>query len=226
MCKEIVNYFSSKKYQLHLFRLFGFSNKDYATFKILSTSKKRNSGWWFFNNLYFPLMVIVSPIILTIVHNYYNTVAYNKSFIEIIISGSLTLLGINIVRTASTAIGEKLDGTNIPAQLKDQIDSLIAEIDSIKSKLDRRVWFISFFGWGLYLLQIGQFVNNSHSFVYVILLVVIILAITSVLYGRFIYLMKTNIFDREEVVTLLFGKLLSAKDDFTQLESVLQNQGL
>lgn len=227
MCKEIIiNYFSNKIYELHLFRVLGFSMKDYATFKIVSTSKQKNSGTWFFNNLYFPVMIIVSPIILTIVHNSFNTVAYHKSFLEILISGSLTLLGINVVRTASTAISEKLDGSKVPQQFADQIDNVFGEIEGIKSKLERRVWIISFTGWGLYLLQIGQFINDSNNLVYLILVCVILLAIASILYGRFIYLMKSNLFDKEEVITLLFGKLLNSKNEFTHLESQLKKQGL
>ncbi|MEJ0106143.1 MAG: hypothetical protein WDO19_27890 [Bacteroidota bacterium] len=213
-------------YELHLFKLLGFSNKDYATYKIISTSKKRNAGAWFFNNLWFPLLVVISPIGLTIVHHYFNTVAYQKTFLEILISGSFTLLGINVIRTASTAISEKLDESMIPAQLSGQVEGLIPEINSIKSKLDRRVWFITFGGWALYLLQIGQFVNTSHSFIYLILVIVIILTFTSILYGRFIFLMKTNVFDTEEVVSLLFGKLIRQRDDFNQLEDLLKKQGL
>jgi len=226
MYNKIKTYFSSKKYQVHLFRLLGFSNKDYATFKIISTSKKKNAGWWFFNNLYFPLMVVVSPFILTLVHDYYGTVSYKKSLLEILISGSLTLLGINVVRTASTSLGEKLDDSSIPSQFRDQIDNLLGEIQAIKNKLERRVWFISFVGWGVYLLQIGQFINSGKSIIYLILLFVIFLVIASVIYGRFIYLMKLNILDKEEVVTLLFGKLLTTQDDFAKLKNVLNNQGL
>jgi len=226
MCKSIANYFSSKRYELHLFRIFGLSAKDYATFKIASTAKRRNAGVWFFNNLYFPLMVIISPIVLTIVHNFFNTVEYNKSLIEILISGSLTLLGINVLRTASTAITEKIDDSIVPPQLTDKINDVFVEIDTIRSKLERRIWIITFFGWGLYLLQIGQFVNAKHSFIYVILISVALLTTASILHGRFIYLMKTNFLDTEEAITLLFTKLLNSKNEFNKLENLLKSQGL
>jgi hypothetical protein len=81
-------------------------------------------------------------------------------------------------------------------------------------------------GWGLYLLQIGQFVNTSHPVIYLILIVAVLLTGASILYGHFIYLMKTNLFDREEVITLLFGQLLNQKNEFNQLEELLKKQGL
>jgi hypothetical protein len=226
MRKKVKEYISNRLYELHIFRILGFSGKDYATFKIVSTSKHKNSGTWLFNNFYFPLMVVVSPFILTLVHNTYNTVAYKKTLLEILISGSFTLIGINVIRTASTSISEKLDDSKVPTQFKDQIDNLFGEIDGIRNKLERRVWVISYIGWGLYLLQIGQFVNDSSWVIYIILSIVIILTLASIIHGRFIFLMKTNLFDKEEVVMLLFGKLLGQKNDFKQLEELLKNQGL
>lgn len=222
----IREYISTRKYELHVFRMLGLSNKDYTTFKIVSTAKRKNAGAWFFNNLWFPSLVILSPIILTIVHVYFNTVAYNKSLLEILISGSLTLMGINVIRTASTSVSEKLDESMVPNQFASQTAGLVSEINAIKSKLERRVWFITFGGWFLYLLQIGQFVNASHPIIYLVLVIVVILTLVSVLYGRFIFLMKTNLFDTQEAIGLLFGRLINQNDEFTHLEETLKNQGL
>ncbi len=226
MFNKLSIYVASKKYEVHLFKILGFTNQEYSTYQIVATARQKRTNLWFFNNLFFPGMVIVSPIFLTIIHNYFNTVAYHKPLTEILIGGSLTLLGINVIRTASTTISEKLIPGNVPENFAGRITDLIDEIDIIRNKLERRVWYLSFGGWGLYILQIGQFVNTSHPFIYVILALVIVLTLVSVLHGRFIVLMKTNILDTEESVTLLFGRLLSQKNDFTDLESKLKEQGL
>ncbi|SDP45854.1 hypothetical protein SAMN05428975_1302 [Mucilaginibacter sp. OK268] len=226
MFKKTSIYFSSKKYEVHLFKLLGFTNQEYSTYKIVSIARQKKTKSWFFNNLYFPSMVIISPIFLTIIHNYFNSFAYHKTVTEILIGGSVTLLGINVIRTASTAISEKLIPANVPENFVGRITDLIDEIDIIRNKLERRVWSLSSIGWLLYILQIGQFVNTSHPFIYVILVLVIGLTLISVLHGRFIVLMKTNILDTEDSVTLLFGRLLSQKNDFTDLESKLKEQGL
>lgn len=226
MGKKLKIYFASKKYEVHLFKFLGFTSQEYSTYQIVATARQKRTNLWFFNNLYFPSLVITSPILLSIIHHYFNSIAYHKSLTEILIGGSVTLLGINVIRTASTAISEKLVPNNIPENFVGRVSELVEEIDIIRSKLERRVWYLTYSGWFLYILQVGQFVNTSHPIIYVILAIVISLTLISVLHGRFIVLMKTNILDTEESVTLLFGRLLSQKNDFTDLESKLKEQGL
>ncbi|RZK04195.1 MAG: hypothetical protein EOO43_22675 [Flavobacterium sp.] len=226
MGKKVREYFKNRVYEYHLFRILGFSLKDYTTFKIASAAKQKNAGVWFFNNLWFPILVIVSPITLTFVHKFWNTVSYSKSLLEILIGGSLTLLGINVLRTSSTAISEKLDKTKVPSQFSEQVDYLIDEIEMIRSKLERKVWIATFLGWGLYLLQMGQLINVNSSMIYIVFVCVVLLTFTSILYGRFIFLMKTNLFDKEEAIRLLFSKLINQKDEFNRLEDLLKSQGL
>lgn len=226
MCKNVKQYFLSGQYQLHLFYLMGFTKKEYATYKIVSVSKNRNRLGWLFNNLAFPLLVIISPWILTWVHYYFGTIKFNKTIVEILIGGSVTLLGINVLRTTSTSVADKLDEPKVPMQYNGQLDTLYEEINAIKNKLDRRSWILTFLGWGMYLLQIGQFVDTSRGIIYFVIFFAVILMLVSVIHGRFIYLMKTNLFNQEKMVSLLFSKLLSQGDEYNDLENQLKNLGI
>lgn len=227
MCKKIKSYFASKKYELHFIKLLGFSEKDYTTFKVISISKKKTAGMWFTNNLYFPLFVIFLPYSLTIVHQLFNTITFDKSLINICISGSITLLGINVLRTSSTIISEKLKYNNVPPDLAPNIEEVELEILAIKKKLATRSWILSVAGLILYFLQIGLFINDSNIIAaYGCVFIICILSLFSILLGRFISLLETNVFDKEEAIRLLFRKLITQKEDYSKLETQLTQQGI
>lgn len=226
MWKKIINYFKSKIYELHFFRLLGFSEKDYTTFKVISISKKKTSGVWFTNNLYFPLVVIFLPYILTIVNYCFQTTTFNKSWVNICISGSITLLGINVLRTSSTIISEKLKYDNVPIDLVPKIEEVESEILAIKKKLATKSWILSIIGLILYFLQIGLFINDSKNAVYWFIVIICLLSLFSIFLGRFISLLETNVFDKEDAIRLLFKKLITQKEDYSKLETQLTNQGL
>lgn len=226
MGNKLQSYFKNKMYELHFFKLLGFNEKDYTTYKIISISKKKTSGVWFTNNLYFPLVVIFCPYVLTIIHHFFETTTFNKSFVEICISGSITLLGINVIRTSSTVISEKLKYDNVPSELAPNIDEVESEIVAIKKKLGSRSWILSIIGLGLYFLQIGLFITSKSNAVYWCILIICLLTLFSIFLGRFISLLETNIFDKEDAIRLLFRKLITQKDDYIKLEEQLNSQGL
>ena len=226
MWKKIEDYFKSKKYELHFFRLLGFSEKDYTTYKVIAISKKKTSGVWFTNNLWFPLVVIFLPFILTLVNYCFKTTTFDKSLVNICISGSITLLGINVLRTSSTIISEKLKYENVPVELVSKIEEVESEILAIKKKLGTRSWVLSVLGLILYFLQIGLFINDKSNAVYGFILIVCGLSFFSIFLGRFISLLETNVFDKEDAIRLLFKKLTTQKDEYLKLEEQLTNQGL
>lgn len=226
MCETIKKYFKSKKYELHFFRILGFSEKDYTTYKVISISKKKTSGVWFTNNLYFPIVVIFLPYVLTLANYCFHTTTFDKSIINICISGSITLLGINVLRTSSTVISEKLKYDNVPAELMHKVEEVESEILAIKKKLATRSWILSVLGLILYFLQIGLFVNDTSNAVYWFVLIICSLSLFSIFLGRFISLLETNVFDKEDAIRLLFKKLITQKEDYSKLEEQLTNQGL
>lgn len=226
MINKVKLYFENKKHELHFFHLLGFSEKDYATYQIISVSKKKTAGIWYGNNLIFPVVVIFLPYILTIVHNNYGTVEFNKSLTDICIAGSLSLLGINVLRTSSTIISEKLNLENIPSELAPKTEEVISEINAIKKKLSIRSWILSAIGMILYFLQIGLFVKNEGAFIFWFVVGITFVTLFSIFLGRFISLLESNIFDKEDAIRLLFRKLITQKEDYVSLEQKLNKQGL
>jgi hypothetical protein len=223
---SIVNYFKNSIYELHLFKLLGFSANDYSTYKIASLSKRTNRDIWIFNNVLVPVGIIISPYLLTLIHDYFGTVAYSKSIFDILISGSLTLLGINVLRTASTSLSENIDNTKIPKQLVSDFNALQNKIEDIRSKLYRKSWSLTAIGALFYLLQIGQFVNSSNNAMYFVLFFVLFISVYSIFCARFMSLMKSNFIQNEEVIPMLFNRLLKKRDDFNNLEEQLRKKGI
>ena len=226
MFKSINQYFKNKIYEVHLFRLIGIRRNEYATFQIISIPKKNTKTTWLFNNLYFPLIVIFFPYILTIVHIAFNTIPFNKSFLDLAITGSFTMLGINVLRSASTNVTEKFDDLKIPDEYAGNLGTLKDQLNGIKGKLRSMVVAFTFVGGALYLIQVGQFINSTNNWIYLFFAIILICTSLSIIFGRLIYLIETNFMDNDEVVRLLFKKLINQTNDFNQLADQLSKQGL
>lgn len=222
----IKRYFIDKVYEVHLFRLIGIRKNEYATFQIISIPKKYAKSTWLFNNLYFPLTVIFFPYILTIVHIAFNTIPFNKSFLDLAITGSFTMLGINVLRSASTAVTEKFDDFRISDEYAGNLGALKDQLNGIKGKLRSMVVAFTFVGGALYLIQVGQFINSTNNWIYLFFAIIFLCTSLSIIFGRLIYLIETNFMDNDEVVKLLFKKLNDQTNDFNQLADQLSKQGL
>lgn len=226
MFKQIRSYFKIRIFEVHFFWLLGFSSKYYAAYKIIATNKRRNRGLWIINNFTFPICVILSPVILLIIDHYFHTIQYTKSFTAILIGGAITLLGINVLRTSSTIISDKLNYDNIPSEFSSKISEIESEINTLKKRLTAWSWVLSSLGFLLYFIQTAQLINDSSNVVYWFLGAIIIVFFLSLFFGRFISLMESNLFEREEFTKLLFSKLITQNNDYNNLETLLKPQGL
>ncbi len=220
------NYFKNKTFEVHFFWLLGFSGKYYAAYKIIATNKRRNRSVWLLNNFIFPIIVILSPFILTIISEHFHTIEFTKSFTAILIGGAISLLGINVLRTSSTIISEKLNYENIPSEYSSKVSEIENEINTLKKRLTGWSWILSAIGFLLYFIQTAQLINESNKVVYWFLLGILAVLLLSLFFGRFISLMESNLFDREEFTKLLFSSLITQNNDYNELETQLKNQGL
>lgn len=223
---KICKYFKEKKYQLLFFKIIGFNNNEITTFKIVTHTKKRTARVWYINNLIFPLTVIFLPYVFTLLHYMFDTIDFNKSIQDICISGALTILGINVLRTSSTVFSEKNKHENVPPDLLGNINEVELEIHAMKKRLAARSWVFSVIGMFLYLSQICNFVKNDGFFVYFIISAIVIVSLISIMLGRFISLLETNIFETEDAIRLIFQKLVSRPETYENLKSTLIKQGL
>ncbi len=226
MLNKLKRYFSDKIYEIHLFHIIGIKKDEYATFQIISITKRKSRRTWFINNLYFPLIVIFFPYILTIIHIAFNTISFNKNLIDLAITGSLTMLGINVLRSASTAVTDKFEDPKNFEKYEGDLANLKDQLNGIKGKLRSMVVAFTFLGGALYLIQVGQFINSSNGWIYLFFALIVICTTVSIVYGRMIYLIETNFLDNDEVVKLLFTKLDNQTNDFNQLAEQLAKQGL
>lgn len=220
------NYFVSELYKKHCFLLLGFRKKDYATFQMLSASKKKSRSTWFENNLGWPLFVIFLPWGFALLHRAFNTVAYDRTILEIAISGSLTLVGINVLRSTFILISDRLDDSKIPEHLKDAWPEVLAEIKGMKEKIKWKVWFFSVVGTVLYVVQVIQLINTTEPYVYYVLIGIVYIAIVSIFLARFIFLLETNFLEDKDLIEMLFRCLKSQKNDYENMKTKLAKQGI
>jgi len=221
-----INYFKNRTFEVHFFWLLGFSSKYYAAYKIIAINKKKNQSVWLLNNVIFPIIVILSPYILTIISEHFHTIEFTKSFTAILIGGAISLLGINVLRTSSTIISEKLNYDNIPSEYTSKVTEIENEINTLKKRLTGWSWVLSVIGFLLYFIQTAQLINDTNNVVYWFLLGILIVLLLSLFFGRFISLMESNLFDREEFTKLLFSSLITQNNDYNDLALQLKNQGL
>jgi hypothetical protein len=223
---KIKDYFKNRIFEVHFFWILGFSSKYYAAYKIIATNKQRNRNIWLLNNVLFPITVILSPYLWTIISENFDTIKFSKSFTTILIGGAISLLGINVLRTSSTLISEKLNYGNIPSEYSSKVSEIETEINTLKKRLISWSWLLSAVGFILYFIQSAQLINDTNSVVYYFLLGILIVFLLSLFFGRFISLMESNLFDREEFTKLLFSSLITQNNDYNDLETKLKNQGL
>lgn len=214
------------KVELLLFRILGFSKNEYKTYLVAAESKSRSRNIWYINNFFAPLAIIISPYILTLLHHGFGTVNYSKSFIDILIGGSLTLIGVNVIRTSSTMLTEKIDDSKVPKESIGAFKSLQNEIGHIRDKLNMYSWGLTIVGAMLYFIQVGQFVNSSNNYIYIVLSFVVFVTGSSIICGRFISLMKSNFFEDQNVMQILFNSLTNQGADYKSLEEKINNLGL
>jgi hypothetical protein len=226
--QSFIDYFKKGIYKRHLFKiiLFGFTDKDWDTFKIISESKKRNAGAWYENNLVFPLVVVFCPLLFTLTSKYFEKFNFDKGLIEIAISGSLTLVGINILRSAIAGAAEKLDESKIPPDLKDAWPEVVSEINAMKQKLKGRANVFSFVAALFYLIQILQLVQNIEPQIYVAIFMFTAMTAACIILGRFIFLLDTNFLDNSDTAQVLFQCLRNQPADFNNMKDQIAKEGL
>lgn len=178
------------------------------------------------NNVIFPICVILSSALWIIISDNYETIDFDKSFITILISGAISLLGINVLRTSSTIISEKLNFDIIPSEFASKASEFEREISTLKKRLTGWSWVLSCIGFFLYFIQTGQLINDTNNVVYWFLAGILLVLVLSLFFGRFISLLESNIFDKEDYTKLLFSCLITQNNDYKELEDKLKNQGL
>ncbi|MFD2524163.1 hypothetical protein [Emticicia soli] len=227
----VVNWFSGKINTLRNTTFIGiictmliFSKNEISTLKLALNSKKRKRLLWFANNLIFPLFIIYIPILLTLISHDFGKIQFDKGLLELTITGSFTLLGINVMRTGLVLANEKISEQHIPKEIA---GSILEDIESIKAKLRLTINLFTFIGAFLYLIQVGSLLNPKiKPQVYYYVSAIIILSLFSVIIGRFITVIQTNFFDNENLIAEYLKSLgYNNNKDFVDMEQQIKTQG-
>ena len=114
----------------------GFSKNEIITLRIIAHTKRKHAYNWYVNNMLYPVGLIITPYLFTIISNDLRTLNYTKSFLDILLNGSLCLLGFNVLRGASALIVEKLDESEMYNSNVQHWNNVKSEIVTIKNKLN------------------------------------------------------------------------------------------
>jgi hypothetical protein len=226
MTTNIRSFFKQKLYIRYFFYIITFTKKEYTTFEIISFTKKRQSSHWYFNNLFFPILTIFSPLLFYFIDIYFNSIEFKKSVLDLAISGSITLMGLSVLRSAATSFTDKIDNDELTEQGRIIRTQVIKEIDVLKNKLIRISWILTFLGWLFYVIQVVQMVNTKNNAIYWFLFIFILVSGLSIFIGRFMYLVDTNYYQNDAIIELLFEKLREQKSEGEALRDELESKGL
>lgn len=193
--------------RIYVLWIFGLNKSECESLKLISDTKKKYAYNWYFNNVVFSLIIIFTPFLFTIIHRRFGTLSYEKDLLDIALSGSLSLTGLNILRSASTMIAEKLDESKMYENNKEAWSQVKQEIFTIKNKLNIAVFVLTIAGTLSYLFQVTTMVNRSDDAIYWFLFGFVVIFLISVLIGRSLHLMNTNFTDNEDTIRLWHNQL-------------------
>lgn len=207
------------------FYCFFFKREDLATYEVVAHVKRKNTGQWYFNNLIFPVLTIFSPIFLYFFGLESKTFVFNRDLVDFVISGSLTLMGLSVLRSAHTNIKDDVDESLLSGHGLAIRKKIVEKINSLRGRLVRWSWVLTSFGWLCYVVQVGQIISKSSSHIQSYIVIFFVASGASIFIGRFMYLMDTNFLENSAATTLLCEIFKEDKSEEEILRNQLKNQG-
>lgn len=206
MCKKVTSFFllvweifKSISFTNILFKIILLNNEEITTVRLAIESKKKRRALWYANNLIAPFFIVYSPYLLYRVSSDFGVISFEKNFIDLSITGGVTLLGINVMRISLTLMNEKIDDSNIPIEIS---KGVIDDIESIKSKLRFWIYFFTIIGAIGYFIQAAGFLKSRNPQVIWYVLAILIVCVISILLGRLITIIQSNFFDNVNLINL------------------------
>jgi hypothetical protein len=207
-----------------LYTLLLFSRNERDIIKLAVDSKSKKSLIWYRTNLAYPLIIIYFPIILTFVSKDFGKLDFSKSIWELTLTGSFTILGINIMRNSLTYINEKLNTDHLPPNI---IENFNEDVETTKSGLRNCINYLTILGAILYFLQVGLFIDPKSAAVGPYILLIVVICFISVILGRHITVVQANFLDGSERVSTQVRQMkYNHSSDLKTLESTVLKEGL
>lgn len=206
------------------FKLLTFNRNEFVTLAVALSSKRKKSIYWYANNFFIPLIVIFIPYVLTLLSEHFKKINFHKSVLELGMTGALTLLGVNVMRTSLSLVNEKIDESKIPENIKKNVTE---DIESIKSKLRLWIQFLTLIGGIAYLVQAGSFVDPTISPAEWYFVGFALVCLLSIYISRLIVVIQSNFTDNESLIQVWIQSLsYNSEKDYSSLKSLAQKEGL
>ncbi|WP_313529206.1 hypothetical protein [Sphingobacterium multivorum] len=180
-----------------------FNKKDSIIINLALKENISHQKYWIINNLITPLIILFLPLIFTMVSSDFKVIKFEKTFQDLALTGALTMIGINIMRTNLTTVGEVLKSESLNSDPNFQ--DLLNDNESLKSKLRSWVHILTIVGAFFYFIQVGGFIDpsNEKSFFYII--IVFITFIISAFFARILSVVQSNFVKNEDKLKLLLS---------------------
>lgn len=207
-----------------LYTLLFFPKSERQIITIASESKKKKNSLWYKSNLVAPLLIIYAPYFFTRVSEDFGVLNFHKGLIDLTLTGSFTLLGINVMRTSLTLINEKIDYSLLPEEITKRFGE---DVEAAKSRLRFYITALTWIGGIFYVIQVCSFIDASNTKVYYYLPLILLFCLLSVVVARHITVVQTNFLDDKQFVSDSISKLsYNHKSDLKSLETIATEEGL
>src|SRR5690606_14579450 len=141
--------------------------------------------------------------IFTMVSSDFNVINFEKTIQDLALTGALTMIGINIMRTNLTTVGEVLKSESLNSDPNFQ--DLLNDNESLKSKLRSWVHILTIIGAFCYFIQVGGFIDPSNEKSLFYIIIVFITFIISAFIARILSIVQSNFIKNEDQLKLLLS---------------------
>jgi len=180
-----------------------FNKKDSIIINLALKENITHQKYWILNNLITPLIILFLPYIFTMVSSDFNVINFEKTIQDLALTGALTMIGINIMRTNLTTVGEVLKSESLNSDPNFQ--DLLNDNESLKSKLRSWVHILTIIGAFFYFIQVGGFIDPSNEKSLFYIIIVFITFIISAFFARILSVVQSNFVKNEDQLKLLLS---------------------
>jgi hypothetical protein len=213
-------YYFRQKLNINVRRFFFtvvFNKKEADTVLLAIEAKKGAKKYWYINNIITPIGILYFPYLLTLVSKDFGIITFNKTLIQLTLTGAFSMIGINVMRSSLTSVNEAIQKTHITDD--ELFNGLIKDVESIKSKLRSLILFLTLLGTLAYFIQVANFIDPQNQHIYPYLFAVIIIFLVSIFFGRLISVVQTNFLDDKSIVEAYIASLaLNHTAEFNSLK--------
>jgi hypothetical protein len=149
---------------------------------------------WKLNNIIFPLIIFFIPIIIAIVIS-----EININYLIIVLNGSLSLIGINILFGMSSYL---IKYKNITTESNDEAPDINTNLIHLRDRLSKYKDILVFIGASLYMVQVLFYKHSNSLNTAIFILIISIILFASVFVGRFMFIIRDDFIDKTYLADL------------------------